>query len=205
MVVREHVECGDETSDRCDVSIEVQCRADDNRSIAVTFPLVPPDCHWVMRHTASHNQCERHSSSLPAVRIAAAVLPELPFHYHAAAEASMAAVSLAADAATVAIDETQEDEERVALYQHARSAVPALVIIDRINKQTNIGGIVRSASALGVNHICFLGPVRIVSRRSHVDQHSNKPARVRYQHMTAAQLNNCFRDQAIRSARRHPC
>ena len=111
------------------------------------------------------------------------------------------ASTAAADTADDANSQIQpEEEETVALYRHARSAVPAVAIIDRINKQSNIGGIVRSASALGVNHICFIGAVRVASRRSHVDQHSNKPARVPYQHMTAAQLNLCFHNKAIRSA-----
>ena len=107
-----------------------------------------------------------------------------------------------ADAAIAAINQTgEDDEETAALYIHARSAVPGVVIIDRINKQSNIGGIVRSASAFGVNHLCFVGPVRAGSRRTHVDGHSTKPANVPYQHMTAAQLNLCFHDKAIRSER----
>ena len=109
----------------------------------------------------------------------------------------------AAEAADTAASATQEEGETVALYRHARSAVPAVVIIDRINKQSNIGGIVRSASAFGVNHVCFVGATRLASRRSHVDQHSNKPARVPYHHMTAAQLNDCFHGKAIRSAHTH--
>ena len=113
-------------------------------------------------------------------------------------------VTVAADATSSATDQIPEDEETVALYRHARSPVPAVVLIDRINKQSNIGGIVRSASAFGVNHLCFIGPVRVASRPSHVNQHSNKPARVPYHHMTAAALNNCFHDKAIRSTHDRP-
>jgi len=106
-----------------------------------------------------------------------------------------------ADSADATARQTVKDEETTALYSHVHSAVPAIVIIDRINKQSNIGGIVRSASAFGINHICFIGAVRDGSRRSHVDQHSNKPARVPYHYMTAAQLNACFHGKPITFSR----
>ena len=93
----------------------------------------------------------------------------------------------------------ESDEETAALHVHARTAAaPAVLIIHRLNKHSNIGGIVRSCIALGVAHVCMVGPVRPVTRSSHVDVHSNKPSRVPYLHMTAAALNLCFHDKAIR-------
>ena len=113
--------------------------------------------------------------------------------------------SMAEEPSAASSSQSSTDEEVAALYQHARSAVPAIVVVDRINKQDNIGGIVRSASALGVTHLCFVGASRDDGRRAHIGHQSSKPARVPYAHMTAAQLNLCFHDKATRSAPNRHC
>lgn len=92
----------------------------------------------------------------------------------------------------------ESDAEVAALYHHARTArCPALLIIHRIHKQSNVGSIVRSALALGLRHACFVGAVKPVTRCSHVNMHSNKTGRVPWFHMTAAALNLCFEDKRI--------